>query len=122
EASTRPDLFTEEDRAAYLTAWSQPGALTGGLNYYRAARLGPPSNASDGPPTPFVTNAKSLEVNVPTLVIWGEKDTALLLGNLEGLESYVHDLTLVRIPGGSHWVVHEESELICKHTRDFIDR
>src|SRR5581483_6343170 len=35
--------MSEEERAAYLAAWSQPGALTGGLNYYRAARLGPPS-------------------------------------------------------------------------------
>src|SRR5437867_5650092 len=35
-------LFNEEDRKAYLEAWSQPGALTGGLNYYRAAQVGPP--------------------------------------------------------------------------------
>ena len=38
--------FTEEDKKAYLEAWSQPGALTGGLNYYRAARVGPPAEGS----------------------------------------------------------------------------
>src|SRR3970282_73334 len=32
--------LTAEDKAAYLQAWSQPGALTGGLNYYRASRFG----------------------------------------------------------------------------------
>src|SRR4030095_1667692 len=42
------DRFTAADRAAYLEAWSQPGALTGGLNWYRAAGVGPP--AGDGGP------------------------------------------------------------------------
>ena len=37
--------FTEDDRQAYLTAWSQPGALTGSLNWYRAAGIGPPTKA-----------------------------------------------------------------------------
>ena len=36
-------MFTETDKQAYIEAWSQPGALTGGLNYYRAANLGPPT-------------------------------------------------------------------------------
>ncbi len=120
EGSTRPEVFTEEDRAAYLAAWSQPGALTGGLNYYRAARL--PLQATSEAPAPFVTNAKSLNVTLPTLVIWGEKDTALLLGNLDGLEAYVADLTIRRIPNGSHWVVHEEPELVCTYIREFLRR
>ncbi len=120
--STRPEVFTEEDRQAYLTAWSQPGALTGGLNYYRAARLGPPASGATEPPQPFVGSAKSLDVRVPTLVIWGEKDTALLQGNLDGLDQYVADLTIKRIPNGSHWVVHEEPALVCQHIRDFLGR
>ncbi|HKY05024.1 MAG TPA: alpha/beta hydrolase, partial [Blastocatellia bacterium] len=69
--------FTEEDRKAYIEAWSQPGALTGGLNYYRAARIGPP--AGDGKPAAsFAPDLSAMTVKVPTLVIWGEKDTALL--------------------------------------------
>ena len=39
-------VFTEADKQAYIAAWSQPGALTGGLNYYRAANLGPPAPGS----------------------------------------------------------------------------
>ena len=121
EGSTKPEVFTEEDRRAYLTAWSQPGALTGGLNYYRAARLGPPAPGSDEPPKPFV-NERPLDVRVPTLVIWGEKDTALLQGNLNGLEHHVPDLTVKRIPDGSHWVVHEQPEQVCALMREFLDR
>ena len=111
--------FTEEDKKAYIDAWSQPGALTGGLNYYRAARVGPPTEGQkDG--GSFATNFTSLNVNVPTLVIWGERDTALLTGNLEGLDKYVPRLTIKRIPEGTHWVIHEKPELVNSYIREFI--
>jgi pimeloyl-ACP methyl ester carboxylesterase len=112
--------FTEADRRAYLEAWAQPGALTGGLNYYRAARVGPP--APDGPPAtgPGGEPAGDTLVRVPTLVLWGERDRALLTGNLDGLERYVPDLTIRRIPDGTHWVVHEQPALVNRLIRDFI--
>ncbi|MCA1553605.1 MAG: alpha/beta hydrolase, partial [Chloroflexi bacterium] len=102
--------FTEGDREAYLEAWSQPGAITGGLNYYRAARLGPITD--DDPHSNLIASAASRVVRVPTLVIWGEQDTALLTGNLDGLDEFVPDLTIKRIPDGSHWVIHEQPALI----------
>ena len=37
-------IFTEKERQAYIKAWSQPSALAGGLNYYRTARIEPPSD------------------------------------------------------------------------------
>lgn len=111
--------FTEEDKEAYIAAWSQPGALTGGLNYYRAARVGPPTEGQkDG--ASFATSFPALNVKVPTLVIWGEKDTALLTGNLVGLDQYVPQLTIKRIPEGSHWVIHEKPQLINGYIREFI--
>jgi pimeloyl-ACP methyl ester carboxylesterase len=60
------------------------------------------------------------EVKVPTLVIWGEQDQALLTGNLDGLEDYVADLTVKRIPDATHWVVHEQPELVNSLIRHFI--
>jgi epoxide hydrolase 4 len=110
-------VFTEADKQAYIAAWSQPGALTGGLNYYRAANLGPPT--PDSPVTP-AADVSSLEVKVPTLVIWGEKDTALLTGNLDGMDKFVPNLTVKRIPDGSHWVIHEKPALVNGYIRDFI--
>src|SRR6266513_1813356 len=59
-------VFTEDDKKAYIEAWSQPGALTGGLNYYRAARVGPPAEG-DKQPANFAGALPSLEVKVPTL-------------------------------------------------------
>ncbi len=101
--------MSEEERAAYLAAWSQPGALTGGLNYYRAARLGPPSG-DEAPSSPTNANPAAYVVRVPTLVIWGERDSALLTGNLDGLEQFVPTLTVRRIPDGTHWVIHEHPD------------
>jgi epoxide hydrolase 4 len=54
------------------------------------------------------------------LVIWGERDEALLTGNLVGLERFVPDLTIERIPDGSHWVVHEQPERVNRLIRDFL--
>ena len=52
--------------------------------------------------------------------LWGEQDRALLTGNLEGLEEYIEDLTVKRIPDGSHWVSHEQPELVNSLIRDFL--
>jgi len=114
-------VFTEEDKQAYIAAWSQPGALTGGLNYYRAARVGPPASAGDTSTGNFAgMDQSSLVVKVPTLVIWGEKDTALLTGNLEGLDKFVPNLTIKRIPEGTHWVIHEKPALVNQYISEFI--
>jgi pimeloyl-ACP methyl ester carboxylesterase len=110
--------FTDEDNTAYIDAWSQPGALTGGLNYYRAAHLGSFTGETDDS---LSVDPSLFMVEVPTLVIWGEKDKWLLTGNLEGLETYVPDLTIKRIPDGSHWVIHEKPGLVNSYIREFIE-
>jgi pimeloyl-ACP methyl ester carboxylesterase len=111
--------FSDEDRSRYLAAWSQPGALTGGLNWYRAARVGPPTAAEPSRSLSAVDDLPVLEV--PTLVIWGEGDRALTTGNLDGLDAHVRDLTVRRVPDGSHWVVHEQPALINRTIREFME-
>jgi pimeloyl-ACP methyl ester carboxylesterase len=59
-------------------------------------------------------------VRVPTLVIWGEKDTALLTGNLNGLDQVVPKLTVTRIPEGTHWVVREKPADVNRIIREFL--
>ena len=114
-------VFTEEDKQEYIKAWSQAGALTGGLNYYRANQVGPPPPGQSGEQSsPGSTDLTALIVNVPTLVIWGEKDTALLTSNLDGLEQFVPQLTVKRIPEGTHWVIHEKPAEVNGYIREFI--
>jgi pimeloyl-ACP methyl ester carboxylesterase len=114
--------MSEERRLKYIDAWSQPGALTGSLNYYRASPLYPPTSTEDKEQIKSILNLpkEMLAVRVPTLVIWGEQDRALLTGNLDGLEEYIEDLTLKRIPDGTHWVIHEQPELVNTLIREFI--
>jgi len=120
----RQGYFSEADRQAYLEAWAQPGALTGGLNYYRAAKLGPPGSGgpASGGLDAFQTKhpMASFEVRMPTLVIWGELDPYLLIGNLNGLDQYVPKLTVERILDATHWVVHEKPARVNELIRDFL--
>jgi pimeloyl-ACP methyl ester carboxylesterase len=115
-AGLKAGTTTEDDKKEYLAAWSQPGALTGGLNYYRASGVGPPKEGE----APNPLTAVPLMIRVPTLVIWGEKDTALLTSNLNGLDQYVPNLTIKRIPDGTHWVVRENHETVNQLIRDFL--
>jgi pimeloyl-ACP methyl ester carboxylesterase len=63
---------------------------------------------------------KNPVITVPTLVIWGLKDTALLQGNLDGLDQYVKTLKIERVPEGSHWVVHEQPATVIRAIRFFL--
>ncbi len=125
-AGLKSGAFTEDDKKAYIEAWSQPRALTSGLNYYRAAQVGPPAAAPSGDAAAsqssgnFALDPSKLAVNVPTLVIWGEKDTALLASNLDGLDEFVPNLTIRRIPDGSHWVIHEKPLEVDGYIREFL--
>ncbi len=112
--------FDENDRRAYLEAWSQPGAITAGLNYYRAAQLGPLEDGS-AIPEPLASMVNRLVIKMPTLVIWGEQDPYIVIGNLEGLEKFVPNLQLRRVPDATHWVIHEKSALVNSSIRDFVE-
>jgi pimeloyl-ACP methyl ester carboxylesterase len=117
----RGGTVTDEDQKEYISAWSQPGALTGGLNYYRAAQIGPPPQGAAVPSQEAAAAAAPpMVVRVPTLVIWGEKDTALLASNLEGLDQVVPRLTVKRIPDGTHWVVRENAPEVNRLIREYL--
>ena len=97
--------FTEFDKEKYIEAWSQPGAILGGVNYYRA-------NTSFDEWTGII--------ELPTLVIWGMKDVALLPQQLEGLSDYVKNLKIVRSENSSHWITHDDPDLIISSMKQFI--
>lgn len=100
-----PDWLTAAARQQYRQAWSQ--GLDGPLNYYRASPLRPASAAGDGVDT-LVLADEAVTIRVPTTVLWGEQDHALLPGLLDGLPRWVPQLDLQRVPDASHWIVHEQ--------------
>jgi pimeloyl-ACP methyl ester carboxylesterase len=109
--------FTEEVKRKYHECWLR--GLSGGINFYRASPLHPPAPGDAGP-LKLKFNREDFRVSVPTRVIWGEKDTALLKTQLDGLDKFVDDLQIERIPEGSHWIVHEQPERINRLLRGFL--
>ncbi|MEY3502504.1 MAG: hypothetical protein RL763_572 [Pseudomonadota bacterium] len=109
--------LTEEVKAQYREVWSQ--GLTGALNYYRASPLRPP-RSEDAAAAAITLPASMLEILVPTLVLWGMQDIALPPGLIDGLENYIPDLTLKRIAEASHWLVHEQPDLVAQHLSAFL--
>jgi pimeloyl-ACP methyl ester carboxylesterase len=101
--------LTESVRDRYRAVWR--AGLTGGCNYYRASPLRPPLGPDD--PVRKVEFAPAMvTVRVPTLVIWAEDDIALPVALLDGLDEFVADLRIVRVPGATHWIVHERPQLV----------
>jgi pimeloyl-ACP methyl ester carboxylesterase len=99
--------FKDQDQAIedkYVKAWSN-GTITCGVNYYRA------NIDYDG---------WSGMINVPTLVIHGMKDTAILPGVLDGLEQYVKDLKIIRPENLGHSAMKEDPQLVATAFKNFF--
>jgi pimeloyl-ACP methyl ester carboxylesterase len=102
--------LTDAVRDQYRAVWG--AGMTGGCNYYRASPLRPPTSADDAVMS-IVFTPEFVTVTVPTLVIWAEDDIALPVALIDGLEAYVPQLRLVRVPGATHWIVHERPAFIA---------
>jgi epoxide hydrolase 4 len=100
----------EATRERYREVWRC--GFEGPLNYYRASPLRPPL-ASDDPIHSLVLPPEMTTVRVPTTVLWGEADIALPPALLDGLDAFVPALDLRRVPGATHWIVHEQPALIA---------
>ena len=109
--------LTPELKARYLECWRR--GITGGLNYYRASPLYPVNETEPGAAAVSIPR-ELVTVKVPTLVIWGMRDEALLPRLLDGLKDYVGDLRIARIEAGSHWVVHEQPQQVNALIRGFL--
>jgi epoxide hydrolase 4 len=112
--------LSDSERSIYHEAWARPGALRGGLNYYRAARMGE-QVAAGGVPEEYDAKIRSQQVEVPTLVIWGENDAALLPSLTRGLSEWVPRLRVELVPGAGHWVPYEAPDEVNRLIREFVD-
>ena len=120
--------LTDAVKAQYRTVWNGPfeGAeaaqgkgLTGGCNYYRASPLRPPTSANPGAAAIDLPHAM-LIISLPTLVLWAMNDVALHPGLIDGLEDYIPNMQLHRIPDATHWIVHEQPALVAQFLQKFI--
>lgn len=112
-------LIPAEERRIYIEQWSAPGALTAMLNWYRASEMIVPA-PGEAAEAPSWTKAPFPPIAMPTLVIWGLKDKALLPVQLDGLPDLVPDLRLALNPDAGHFIPWEDAPFVAAAIRDFM--
>ena len=111
--------ISEDERRQYIADWSQPGAFNAMLNWYRGAKVIVPPSGIEVPLPDFLLRAFP-SVKVPTLVIWGMQDKALLPVQLEGLDKLVDDLTIVRLADVGHFAPWEAGGEVAAALQPFL--
>ena len=109
--------LTESVKQQYRDVWGL--GLQGGCNYYRASPLRP-ATAQNTAVNGLSFPAEMFTVKLPTLVIWGLDDIALPAGLIDGLHNYVPQMQLQRVEDASHWIVHEQPELVIAYLKQFL--
>lgn len=103
--------FPPEVTQIYADAAQRPGAIGAMVNYYRALlRNFDFADVGDG------------RVDVPTLMVWGEEDSALGLEMTYGTDAYVAHFELHTLPGVSHWVQQEAPERVNAILGEWLER
>lgn len=111
----RAGWFDAATRERYHACWSR--GLRGGVNYYRASSVHPPTDTEPGA-AGMTLDASAFRVSVPVRVLWGMQDRAMLPALLDPLDTLVDDLQIERVADASHWIVHEQPE----HVNQWIAR
>ncbi|WP_157015424.1 alpha/beta fold hydrolase [Mesorhizobium xinjiangense] len=118
---SKSDWMTPEMEDEYRAAWSRTGALTAMLNWYRASPIDVPAVGVPAAASNILSQpADAFRVAMPHLVIWGEADEALRPTCLADLPRYAPDLTVRRVPGCGHWILHERPDDVAAAIREFV--
>ncbi len=102
-------LWADEEVAEYVEAFSQPGALRGGFNCYRAA-FGTAGRGLEG----------DLQIHAPTLALWAENDPIFPLAWSDKLGDFFTNLTFRQVPQGGHFIMREKPDLVNREVCEFI--
>ncbi|KAB2489440.1 alpha/beta hydrolase [Priestia endophytica] len=117
EPGIKKGYLTKEDEKKYVEAWTQPEAMKSMLHYYRAISLYPFEESTKIQPKLPHTMFES-----PTLIIWGDADSAFENSNLDGIDEYVRDITIHRLEGVRHAPQHEKPQEVNRFMRDFLKK
>ncbi len=109
DTCVRRDAFSRDTLAVIAANAARPGGMRAMIDWYREAGRD-------------MMRATDLDrpIDVPTLVIWGEKDVALDITCLNGTERYVRDLRVERLPDASHWVQNDAPEMVNALLTEFL--
>ena len=101
------DVFPDDEIAEFVEAYSQPGALRGGFNCYRAIFRGG-GGSVDG------------TIDLPTLILWGDNDPILKFEWSDNLGQTFTNFELKKIEGAGHFMHREMPERVNKEILDFL--
>ena len=99
--------FTNEDIEKYKESWSQPGAMTSMINWYRALRY-------------QIRLPKEMRIRVPTLMLWGVKDFALTHRMARPSMDHCEQGNLIFFPEATHWVQRDAAAEVNHYLIDFL--
>ena len=105
ERSSRPGTFTPDELKVYRAAWSENGAMTTMLNWYRALVLG---------------TAREQRIALPVRILWGDRDTALEPSLAEASLALCDDGEVFHFADATHWLQHEKVDEVNRHLVDFL--
>ena len=109
--AVRKEAFPDEELHKYAEALGAPGSARAAINYYRAAFRHRLRHGAIHLP----------EISRPTLLIWGEEDTALGKELTYDMDEYFSDRFEIKyIPKCSHWVQQEQPELVNRYLLEFL--
>jgi pimeloyl-ACP methyl ester carboxylesterase len=98
ETTAERGIIGDSDIDTYKKAWSEPGALTTMLNYYRAnvlSRFMKPSGIEK-------------KITVPTLFVYGQQDTAIIPESVRGVGDVIDaKFEQFLAPTAAHWIQQE---------------
>jgi pimeloyl-ACP methyl ester carboxylesterase len=107
--TVRPDAFSPTEIERYVRALKQPGAVTAGINYYRAAFRYSQVLRRAGRP-----------VTRPVQVIWGEQDPFLARELAVPGAAYAPHCQVEYLPDASHWLQHDRPDRVNQLLLDFL--
>ncbi|HET8842292.1 MAG TPA: alpha/beta hydrolase [Ktedonobacteraceae bacterium] len=111
-AAFQKEAFPRDETLKYQQAMGKPGAMRAALNYYRKLfRSGTRSY-----------RGRNLQIDAPTLLIWGEHDIALDIALTEGLDVWVPNLRIKRLADSGHWVQQEQPEKVNQYIKEFLEQ
>ena len=108
--TSKKDTFTAEDLAIYKDSWNKPGAVTGMINWYRAGVRS----------LIFAATPEEGVLQVPTLMLWGEKDKAMGKELAPPSIALCADGELIFFPNATHWLQHDEADVVNQHLFNFF--
>lgn len=115
----RPSGMEPEERAALLKDWEDRDACFGMLNWYRASALYVPTMDEEAEMPAFAAG-EFPRLDIPTLVVWAMDDLALPPSNIDGIEQFVPDVTVVPVYDCGHFVIWEKPDAVNAAMERFL--